>query len=65
MFEDTDIIVAERDHKLRQESAKTAAYREALSEVSGELYAAAFADTFIKHFERHHQGIVHGHMSSS
>lgn len=48
-----ELLVAERDRRLRQDAAKNTAYRDALEEISGELYAAAFAESFQRAFDLH------------
>jgi hypothetical protein len=55
---DDELLVAERDRSLRQDSAKNTAYRDALEEISGELYAAAFGESFKKSFDQHFQRVV-------
>ncbi|CUI14194.1 Hypothetical protein, putative [Bodo saltans] len=53
--DEEELLVAERDRTIRQTSAKNTAYRDALEEISGELYAAAFAETFKRSFDLHLQ----------
>lgn len=50
--EDHDLRMAERDHQQRDASIRTEAYRQALSEVAGELYLHVYSKALAESMAR-------------